>query len=73
MVFTTGAGAHIATLDPQARAYRMTRIGLAIPDGSTELAINASNHRHWRAPLRAYVDDCVEGAEGPRGKNFNMR
>jgi fructose-1,6-bisphosphatase I len=73
MAFTTGAGAHSATLDPQASVYRKARIGRAIPDGSTEFAINASNARHWRAPVRACVDDCVEGAEAPRGKNFNMR
>jgi fructose-1,6-bisphosphatase I len=23
--------------------------------------------------VRAYIDDCVAGAEGPRAKNFNMR
>lgn len=73
MVFTTGAGTHIATLDPQAGLYRMTRVGLSIPEGAIEFAINASNYRHWHAPVRAYIDDCVEGADGPRGKNFNMR
>ena len=50
----------------------MTRIGLAIPDGSTEFAINVSTTATG-APVRAYVDICVEGAEGPRDKNFNMR
>ncbi len=40
---------------------------------SAEFAINASNSRHWPEPVRAYVEDCVEGDEGPRGRNFNMR
>ena len=38
-----------------------------------EFAINASNYRHWTAPVRAYVDDCIAGETGPRGKDFNMR
>jgi fructose-1,6-bisphosphatase I len=45
----------------------------AIPQESSEYAINASNYRHWEAPIRAYVDDCVAGADGPVGRNFNMR
>jgi len=73
MVFTTGAGAHMATLDSETGTYRMTRIALKIPEGAIEFAINASNYRHWHAPVRAYIDDCVEGADGPRGKNFHMR
>jgi fructose-1,6-bisphosphatase I len=44
-----------------------------IPPESNEYAINASNYRHWAAPIRAYVDDRVAGAEGPIGRNFNTR
>lgn len=73
MVFTTGHGTHVATLDPDARLFRMTRIALKIPQGSREFAINASNYRHWLEPVRAYIDDLVDGADGPRGQNFNMR
>jgi fructose-1,6-bisphosphatase I len=32
-----------------------------------------SNRRHWAGPVRAYIDDCLAGKEGPRGKDFNMR
>ncbi|MGD0640225.1 MAG: class 1 fructose-bisphosphatase [Roseiarcus sp.] len=73
LVFTTGAGTHVATLDPDTGTFRMSRLNLHIRDGSAEFAINASNSRHWPEPVRAYVDDCVLGEEGPRGKNFNMR
>ncbi len=73
LVFTTGAGTHVATLDPDAGAFRMSRLNLHIREGSAEFAIDASNSRHWPEPVRAYVDDCVMGDEGPRGKNFNMR
>jgi fructose-1,6-bisphosphatase I len=73
LVFTTGAGVSVATLDPDANVYRMTSVGAKIPADSNEFAINASNSRHWPEPVRAYFEDCLEGDEGPRGRNFNMR
>jgi fructose-1,6-bisphosphatase I len=44
-----------------------------IPAATREFAINASNQRHWDGAIRAYFSDCVEGKDGPRGKDFNMR
>jgi fructose-1,6-bisphosphatase I len=72
-VFTTGSGVHVATLDPDANAFRMSRIDVRVPAGSSEFAINASNSRYWPAAVRAYIEDCLEGEEGPRERNFNMR
>ncbi|MEQ1712227.1 MAG: class 1 fructose-bisphosphatase, partial [Hyphomicrobium sp.] len=34
---------------------------------------NGENHRHWSDALRAYIDDCVAGKDGPHGADFNMR
>jgi fructose-1,6-bisphosphatase I len=73
IVFSTGAGVCKATLDPDTNSYRMSTVGFRILADSNEFAINASNSRHWPEPVRAYVEDCVEGDEGPRGRNFNMR
>ena len=44
-----------------------------VPASAREFAINASNRRHWPAPIIRYVDGCLAGADGPRGKDFNMR
>ena len=63
----------MATLDPDSDAFRMTGFDLNVPSETNEFAINASNSRYWPAPVRAYIEDCVEGDEGPRGRNFNMR
>jgi fructose-1,6-bisphosphatase I len=63
----------MATLDPNANTFRMTRISVRMPAGTKEFAINASNSRFWPGPVRAYIEDCLEGDEGPRGRNFNMR
>jgi fructose-1,6-bisphosphatase I len=72
-VFTSGAGTHVAALDPDANRFRMTRIAARVPPGKREFAINASNSRHWPEPVRAYIEDCLEGEDGPRGRAFNMR
>ena len=42
------------------------------PD-TPEFAINASNHRHWHGPVRAYIDECLAGSKGDGGSDFNMR
>ena len=44
-----------------------------IPVDTKEFAINMSNMRHWAPPVKAYVDECLAGKTGPRGKDFNMR
>jgi fructose-1,6-bisphosphatase I len=72
-LFTTGAGVHVATLDPATSCYFVTDQHLAAPEGRQEFAINMSNSRHWPAPVKAYVDDLLMGADGPRRKDFNMR
>jgi fructose-1,6-bisphosphatase I len=72
-VFTTGAGVHIATLDPDTNEYRVSDGVARIPAESNEFAINAANSRHWSGPVQRYVEDLLEGDEGPRRRNFNMR
>jgi fructose-1,6-bisphosphatase I len=53
--------------------YRRLARTVHIPERANEYAINASNYRHWNDPVRAFVDDCVQGAEGPLRQNHNMR
>ncbi len=73
LMVSFGDGVLKYVLEPETgRFVSLGRIP-AIPQESSEYAINASNYRHWEAPIRAYVDDCVAGADGPVGRNFNMR
>ena len=60
-------------LDPDTHAFVLINPAKRIPEGASEFAINASNYRHWTKPVRAYIDDCLAGDTGPRGRNFNMR
>lgn len=73
LLLTVGKGVDLYVLDPETGEFNLARAGLLIPAEGHEFAINASNYRHWTPPVRTYIDDCLEGAEGPHGKNFNMR
>ena len=73
LVLTLGAGVHGFTLDPEIGAFTLTHPGMTIPNESREFAVNVSNERFWEPPVRRYVDECIEGASGPRGADFNMR
>ena len=72
LVLTTGEGVNIFTLGHNGEFY-LTRENVRIPDTTQEFAINMSNQRFWEQPIRDYVDDLLQGEEGPRGKRYNMR
>ncbi|WP_454720576.1 MULTISPECIES: class 1 fructose-bisphosphatase [Cupriavidus] len=73
LVLTVGNGVHMFTLDREAGSFVLTQSDVQIPEDTKEFAINMSNMRHWAPPVRRYIDECLAGDEGPRGKNFNMR
>jgi fructose-1,6-bisphosphatase I len=73
LVLTLGRGASAFTLDPKSCEWRQTIERISVPAETKEYAINASNARHWAAPVRRYIEECLAGETGPRGKNFNMR
>jgi fructose-1,6-bisphosphatase I/sedoheptulose-1,7-bisphosphatase len=72
-VLTVGRGTHAFTLDPELGEFLLTHPDLQVPEETQEFAINASNSRFWEAPIRRYVEECLEGRNGPRQKDFNMR
>lgn len=73
LVLTTGNGVQCFTLDREMGSWVMTQKNLQIPVDTAEFAINASNARHWHAPVQRYVNELLAGTTGPRGKDFNMR
>src|SRR6195952_1054885 len=73
LVLTVGDGVAMFTLDREQGSFVLTQENVRIPEDTKEFAINMSNMRHWDAPVRRYVDECLAGREGPRGKDFNMR
>ena len=73
LVLTVGDGVAMFTLDREQGSFVLTQENVRIPADTREFAINMSNMRHWDAPVRRYIDECLAGTEGPRGKDFNMR
>jgi fructose-1,6-bisphosphatase I len=73
LVLTVGDGVAMFTLDREQGSFVLTRENVQIPADTKEFAVNMSNMRHWDAPIKRYVDECLQGVEGVRGKDFNMR
>jgi len=73
MALTTGRGTHIYTLDKTHGGFLLTHPNVQVPEQTSEFSINASNQRHWEAPMKTYIADLLAGTDGPREKNFNMR
>ncbi|MGD8998982.1 MAG: class 1 fructose-bisphosphatase [Granulosicoccaceae bacterium] len=73
MVLTTGNGVNGFTLDQNIGEFVLTHHNMTIPTTTSEFAVNASNMRFWEAPVKRYVDECLEGSEGERDRDFNMR
>jgi fructose-1,6-bisphosphatase I len=73
LVFTAGNGVNGFTLDKKVNQFVLTHPNMQIPQNSTEFAINMSNYRFWQEPVQRYIDECLQGTEGDRDKDFNMR
>ncbi len=73
LVLTVGDGVVMFTLDREQGSFVLTQEHVKVPEDTQEFAINMSNMRHWAPPVKRYVDECLQGQDGVRGKNFNMR
>jgi fructose-1,6-bisphosphatase I / sedoheptulose-1,7-bisphosphatase len=73
LVLTTGCGVNGFTLDREIGEFMLTHPNLRIPAETGEFAINASNSRYWEPAIKRYVNECLAGKSGPRGRDFNMR
>ena len=73
MALTVGAGTVFFTFDPESKEFLLTSENIQVAADTKEYAINASNQRHWEAPVKRYIDELLAGKTGPREKDFNMR
>ena len=73
LVMTVGDGVAMFTLDREQGSFVLTQEHVQIPADTKEFAINMSNMRHWDEPVKHYIDECLAGKNGSRGKDFNMR
>jgi len=73
LVITVGNGVHCFTLEPELGEFILTHPDIRLAPSASEFAINASNSRFWESAVRRYVDECLAGKSGLRGRDFNMR
>ncbi|MEY3517507.1 MAG: hypothetical protein RLZ89_367 [Pseudomonadota bacterium] len=73
LVLTVGDGVAMFTLDREQGSFVLIQEHVQIPEDTKEFSINMSNMRHWDEPVKRYIDECLLGQTGPRGKDFNMR
>jgi fructose-1,6-bisphosphatase I/sedoheptulose-1,7-bisphosphatase len=73
LVLTTGRGVNGFTLDREIGEFMLTHPDITIEPDTSEFAINASNSRYWEPAIKRYVNECLAGRTGPRGRDFNMR
>ena len=72
LVLTVGDGVAMFTLDREQGSFVLTQEDVRVPEDTKEFAINMSNMRHWAPPVQRYINECLQGVEGPRGKDFNL-
>ena len=60
-------------LDRAKGEFVLIRRNVRIPSHTPEFAINISNRRHWNAAVQTFIDQCLLGAAGEHGEDFNMR
>ena len=73
MILTTGHGVNAFTLDQDIGEFILTHRNMKIPETTSEFAINITNQRFWERPVQRYINECLQGTEGPLKKNYNMR
>lgn len=73
LILTTGHGVNGFTLNQDIGEFTLTHPNMRIPEDTSEFAINMSNQRFWEPPVQQYIAECLQGTDGVREKDFNMR
>lgn len=73
LVFTAGNGVNGFTLNESNKEFYLTHPNFNIPAKINKFFINMSNYQLCDEPLKKYIDECIQGKDGVRGKDFNMR
>jgi fructose-1,6-bisphosphatase I/sedoheptulose-1,7-bisphosphatase len=73
LVLALESGVNAFTLDREIGEFMLTHPALRIPEDSVEFAIDNSGARQWEPAVKRYVEECLAGAAGPRGRDFIMR
>lgn len=56
MVYTTGKGVHMFTLDPSVGEFLLSKSAVTIPGSGKYYSVNEGNYNYWEPQVRKYVD-----------------
>jgi len=56
MVYTTGSGVHMFTLDPSVGEFLLSRANVNLPESGKYYSVNEGNYNFWEPAVRKYVD-----------------
>ena len=73
LFLTVGKGTLLFALDENIEKFVIINDEVSIPKSTSEFAINAAYKRYWNSPTAKYIQDCQDGEDGSRKKNFGMR
>lgn len=73
LVLTTGHGVNGFTHLNGTGEFLLTFPDMTVPAETNEFAINASRQNYWEPAVARYIEECIQGVDGPRGRAFNMR
>ena len=71
-VVSLGGTPKVFALDVSRTKWFFVRDGI-IANSASEFAINMSNYRFWSERERRFVDQCLDGKDGPLAVDYNMR
>ncbi len=73
LVLALASGVNGFTLDREIGEFILTHPGVRVPEETDEITVSTSDARRWEPALKRYVDECLAGAKGPRGRDFTLR
>jgi fructose-1,6-bisphosphatase I len=73
LVLTVGTGVYEFTLDREIGSWRLTDGPIQMPHGNREFAVNMARRRQWSPHVARYIEERIQGTEGPLGLDYNMR
>jgi fructose-1,6-bisphosphatase I len=72
LVYTTGTGAHLFTLEPSIGEFLLTRHSLRMPERGKGYAVNEGRAHGWAPEVRAFVD-YLKAPDGASGRPYSTR
>tara|TARA_B100000287_G_scaffold389980_1_gene400470 strand:+ start:788 stop:1729 length:942 start_codon:yes stop_codon:yes gene_type:complete len=66
-------GTHSFFLNYNSNQFELLQKDILIPESTSEYSINSSYKRFWNKKVLNYIQNCQQGLNGPRKKDFNMR